>query len=640
MLRFGLVCAMGLAAFQAFAQDINPTRDEVEGLGSSYSPYVDKNMRKGGFAENLYWGDTHLHTSVSGDAGLLGTYLDPEDAYRFARGEEVTTNTGQRAKLVRPLDFLVVADHAENLGMAPMLAEANADLLKTEWGRQFYDLIEGGDPYRAYQLWTFEGLAKQVDLIDDPGIAQSAWQRQLDHAAQFNDPGTFTALIGFEWTMSGTFEEPGNLHRVVIFRDDEDKAGQVIPFSLFDSDDVEDLWAYMQAYEDDTGGDVLAIPHNGNLSNGRMFSLMRQNGEPIDADYAATRQRWEPVVETTQTKGDSETHPFLSPDDEFADYGIWDKADLGGVAIKTPEMLPYEYTRSALQIGLQVEQDIGMNPFKYGMIGASDSHTGLSTTREENFFGKTNYTEPAPDRWDHAIIEALLGDDELTTYQYEILASGLAGVWAHENTRAALFDAIERREVYATTGNRMTVRFFGGWEYEPNDANRPDVVEIGYHKGVPMGGDLPEAPESAEAPVFMVGALKDAWSGNLDRIQIVKGWVDATGERQERIYDVAVSDGRTIDDDGRATEPVGTTVDETAATWINSIGAPELRAVWTDPDFDPMQPAVYYARVLEIPTPTWMAYDEARYGITMGAEGILRSHQERAYTSPIWYTPR
>ncbi len=633
----GLV--LGMAVATSGQAQLRPSEEDVAGIQKDYSPYAGRNTRGGGFADSLLWGDTHLHTTFSMDAGMFGTVLGPEDAYRFARGELVTSNTGQRAQLVRPLDFLVVADHAENLGVPLLLAEGNAELLENEYGRRFYDLIQEGNGYAAYDLWGREGMTQFIDVIDDPRIQRNTWDRQIEIAEEYNEPGVFTAMLGFEWTLSGTLVDPGNLHRVVIFRDGADRVSQVLPFSLFDGQDVELLWDYMQNYEDLTGGEVLAIPHNGNVSNGKMFALERMNGEPIDAEYAAMRMRWEPLVETTQIKGDSEAHPFLSPNDEFADYGTWDKADIGGIIPKTPEMLPFEYTRTALQIGLQQFMKLGVNPFKMGMIGSSDSHTALSTTRDENFFGKMDTGEPSPDRWKSYVIQAFGGDEALSTFEYDVLASGLAGVWATENTREAIFDAMKRKEVYATTGTRIAVRFFGGWDYAEDDAYRPDVIDIGYAKGVPMGGDLEPAPEGATAPVFMVGALKDAWWGNLDRIQIVKGWVDTEGERHERIFDVAVSDGREIGEDGRATTEVGNTVDVENATWTNTIGAPELRTVWTDPDFDPSVPAVYYARVLEIPTPTWQAYDEARLGADMTPEGIPRFHQERAYTSPIWYTP-
>ena len=336
-------------------------------------------------------------------------------------------------------------------------------------------------------------------------------------------------------------------------------------------------------------------------------------------------------------KGDGEAHPSLSPEDKFADYGTWDKSDISGQKAKEEWMLQYEYARTALQIGLQQKSKLGVNPYKVGMIGSTDAHTGLATTRDENTFGKTAGFEPSAKRWEHIIIRALSGDDALTTYGHELLASGLAGVWARENTREGIFNAMKKKETYATTGTRIVVRLFGGWDYDKDDVYKPNAVSLGYQKGVPMGGDLPKTPDSKKVPIFMLGSLKDAWSGNLDRIQIVKGWIDKAGERQEKIYDVAVSDGRKIDADGRCRTLVGNTVDEANATYLNNIGDAELRAVWTDPNFDPKIPSFYYARVLEIPTPTWQAYDSKFYGIKMPKETAL-SHQERAYTSPIWYT--
>ncbi|MGI9244822.1 MAG: DUF3604 domain-containing protein, partial [Verrucomicrobiales bacterium] len=421
-------------------------------------------------------------------------------------------------------------------------------------------------------------------------------------------------------------------------KDGGDRVKQVLPFSTVDSNDPEKLWEYLAAYEKATGGSVMAIAHNGNVSNGQMFPLVRLNGQPINRAYAETRMRWEPLYEITQMKGDGEAHPFLSPNDEFADYGTWDKGDIAGLKPKKNEMLQYEYARTAYQVGLQQEEKLGVNPYKFGVVGSTDAHTSLATTREENNWSKTPTMEPSPDRWEHVVIGSVAGDDTLTTYSHETLASGLAAVWARENTREALFNAMQKKETYATTGTRILVRFFGGWDYGKDEVFRPDAVSIGYDKGVPMGGDLPKKPEGKKAPVFMVAALKDTWSGNLDRIQIVKGWVDKGGKRQERIYDVAVSDDRKIGADGRCKIPVGSTVDTADASYLNNIGDAELRAVWTDPDFDPALRAVYYARVLEIPTPTWQAYDCKFFGIEMPEEVPL-SHQERAYTSPIWYTP-
>jgi hypothetical protein len=602
-----------------------------------YSPYVARTAANNAFAEGLFWGDTHLHTSYSTDAGMIGNTLPPETAYRFARGEEVLTSTGQRARLIRPLDFLVVSDHAANLGLAPMIAEGNPDLLATEYGRRFSDMVKAGEGYQAFRIWGFEGVAQNRDLINSPQMARTVWDREIAAADAFNEPGRFTAFIGYEWTSLNRPGAPSNLHRVVIFKDDASKAGQIIPFTTFDSYDPEDLWQWMAQYEANTGGSLLAIPHNGNLSNGIMFSVERLNGEPINRGYAEARANWEPLYEVTQIKGDGETHPKLSTTDEFADYGTWDKGDIAGFAPKEDWMLQYEYARSALQVGLQLEQDLGVNPFKFGMIGSTDAHTSLASTRDENYWGKFAGTEPALDRYEHYVIQAASGDERLSTFAWEEVASGLAGVWARENTRAALFEAMEKKETYATTGTRITVRFFGGWDYGADDVFKPNAVAIGYDQGVPMGGDLPARPAGVDAPVFMTGALKDPWSGSLDRIQIVKGWVDQAGERHERIYDVACADERRIVDH-KCERPVGNTVDEANATYLNNIGDAELRAVWRDPDFDPAHRAVYYVRVLEIPTPTWQAYDAKFYGTTM-PDQVPLSHQERAYTSPIWYTP-
>ena len=637
MSRLIVIC-LALAVFSSpLAAQISPDSASLPERQRIYSPYVERTARDKNFAEGLFWGDTHLHTSYSTDAGMIGNTLPPEQAFRFARGEEVITSTGQRARLIRPLDFLVVSDHAANLGLAPMIAEGNPDLLATEYGKRFYDLVNAGEGYEAFRLWGTEGVAQNRDLINSPKIARTVWDREVSAADDFNDPGTFTAFIGYEWTSLNRPGAPSNLHRVLIFKDDASKAGQIIPFTTFDSYDPEDLWKWMAAYETNTGGSVLAIPHNGNLSNGIMFNVERLNGEAIDRAYAQTRMRWEPLVEVTQIKGDGEAHPKLSPTDEFADYGTWDKGDIAGFSPKEDWMLQYEYARSALQVGLQLEQDIGVNPFKFGMIGSTDAHTSLASTRDENYWGKFAGTEPAPDRYEHYVIQALSGDERLSTFAWEEVASGLAGVWARENTREAIFEAMQKKETYATTGTRITVRFFGGWDYGDDDVYKPDAVSIGYAKGVPMGGDLPVRPSGRNAPVFMVGALKDPWSGNLDRIQIVKGWVDESGERHEKIYDLVCAD-RAVSRQWHCDGAVGNTVDEANATYLNNIGDAELRAVWTDPDFNPNHRAVYYVRVLEIPTPTWQAYDAEFFGITMPPQVPL-SHQERAYTSPIWYTP-
>jgi hypothetical protein len=357
-----------------------------------------------------------------------------------------------------------------------------------------------------------------------------------------------------------------------------------------------------------------------------------ETNEPITAAYAATRSRWEPLYEATQIKGDGEAHPGLSPNDEFADYETWDKSNLGPTA-KEPWMLQYEYAREALKNGLKHEADLGTNPFKFGMVGSTDAHTGLATAEEDNFFGKHAQTEPNPNRWKENVVH--FGD--ISVPGWAQASSGYAAVWATENTREAIFDAMERRETYATTGPRILVRFFGGWDFFSEDANSRLPANAGYAKGVPMGGDLWNAPEG-KAPSFLVAALKDPYSGNLDRIQIIKGWLDGAGKTHEKVYDVAWSDDRKPGAKGKL-PAVGNTVDVANATWTNSIGAPDLITVWNDPDFDPKQRAFYYARVIEIPTPRWTAYEAKRFGVTMDPE-VPMTTQERAYTSPIWYTPK
>ena len=379
----------------------------------------------------------------------------------------------------------------------------------------------------------------------------------------------------------------------------------------------------------------MAIPHNGNLSNGRMFSTESYDGGPLTRALAEQRARYERLYEATQIKGDGEAHPFLSPEDEFADFDIWDGGNLNGTKPKTPDMLAGEYAREALKRGLLIEQELGVNPFKFGMVGSTNSHTGLATAEEDNFFGKHSGVEPEPHRWEHVVIQA--PDPALTIYGWKQAAGGLAGVWAEENTREAIFDAMMRRETYATTGSRMLVRFFGGWDFSEADARTRLPADAGYARGVPMGADLPAGPEGA-APTFLVAALRDPISGNLDRIQVVKGWVDAAGATQERVYDVAWGGDRAPDAEGRLPD-VGSTVDVASATWTNTIGASELVGVWQDPDFDPALPAFYYARVIEIPTPRWTAYEAVRFGVEMPAE-VPMTTTERAYTSPIWYTPR
>ena len=623
----------------AVAQDAgHPSSEVLAGLypGKAYSPYAQRS-----FPSQVLWGETHLHTGLSLDAGLFGCILNHEDAYRFARGEEIKASSGQPVKLARPLDWLVITDHSDMMGIASDIQEGTPNVLADPKGREWHEgFSKGGEAAgkAAFDLITnFAQMTVPEQLVEDysPGSAvyDGLWEEIIDTAERFNDPGRFTTLIGFEWT---SVPKGFNLHRNVILRDGRDRAGQVLPLTTQPpngTQDPLDLYKWLQTYESTTGGKAFAISHNGNLSNGWLFPMEgTYAGGTVDENYVQLRAKWEPLYEITQIKGDGETHPFLSPNDEFADFETLDKGNLDLTEIKKPEMLQREYAREALKNGLVLEQRFGTNPYKFGVVGATDSHTGLTTAEEDNFFGKSTSVEPSATRAAHPFVESELGAIE----GYELSASGYQAVWAAENTRRAVFDAMKRKETYATTGPRMLVRFFGGWEFTEDDLRNREPAFIGYKKGVPMGGDLPA--KASDSPTFMVVALKDPLGANLDRVQIIKGWVDKDGATQERVFDVVVSDGRSIGPDGRCTTPVGNTVDVEAATWFNTIGASELSSVWTDPEFNANDKAFYYVRVLEIPTPRWVLYDKVRFGAEIPEEAELIL-QERAYTSPIWYTP-
>jgi Protein of unknown function (DUF3604) len=447
-----------------------------------YSPYAGRN-----FPTRPFFGDTHTHTSFSMDAGAFGARLGPKDAYRFAKGEEVITSSGQRAKLSRPLDFMVVTDHSDNMGFFPDLFAGKPEVLADPTGRRWYDMIQSGKgPEAAIEIiiaFSQGKWPKKLEYLPGTAPYRSAWRETIKAAEEANDPGRFTAFIGFEWTSN---TGGNNLHRNVIFRENGAKASLVEPYTTIKplgSDNPRDLWKWLADTAQKTGSEVLAIAHNGNLSNGRMFPIIESfTGKRIDRDYAENRMRWEPLYEATQIKGDGETHPFLAPNDEFANFERWDKGNLDLSEAKKPEMLEFEYARSALKNGLKMEQELGVNPYKFGMIGSTDAHTALAAVGEDNFFGKHSGAEPSPTRATHPFVKAPGG---AVIMGWEMTASGYAAVWATENTREALFDAMKRRETYATTGPRMLVRFFGGWDFEAKDAHNRLPATIGYTSARP-----------------------------------------------------------------------------------------------------------------------------------------------------------
>jgi hypothetical protein len=582
-------------------------------------------------AQRVYWGDTHLHTNNSLDAGLFGCILGPEEAFRFARGDVVKSSTGSAARLGRPYDFLVVTDHSDYMGLLRQLNEGSPALLADAVGRRWYQAYhalrpKGTEPKALIAEAVVRALSTGVQVLKDPGVAETAWALAVAAAEKFNQPGRFTAFIGYEWSST-----PGgdNLHRNVIFRDGADRAMQVLPLTAFESENPERLWQWMTDYEHATGGRVLAIPHNSNLSGGRMFAATTFAGGPFTWAYAATRSAHEPVVEIVQSKGDSETDPVVSPNDDFAAFERWDRNNLFNSRPATPEQQQFNYVRPALTRGLRLAQELGANPFQFGFVGGTDSHNGLSTVEPDNYFGNRPATEPGASRLARAVSakERWTGD---------LVSAGLTAVWARENSRAALFDAIERREVYATTGPRLTVRIFGGWDFTADDLHRVDLPEYGYTHGVPMGGEL-RKPLPGKRMNLVIQATKDPQGANLDRVQVVKGWVDDRGLTHEAIFDAAWSGDRKPDKDGKV-PAIASTVDTHQATYRNDVGAPTLTTVWTDPAFNPRERSHYYVRVLEILTPRWTTYDAARYGLPLPPQ-VPPEEAQRAYTSPIWYSP-
>ena len=627
MLRI-VIFAFALMLFISCKTDKTKSEpSEMETDSTAVVTEIPKNPLK-----EVYWGDTHQHTGNSFDVYLFGTpNSTPDIATRFAKGEEVISpTTGQPWKLTKPLDFIVIADHAELLGAIALMYKNTPGFADTKTGKKFLEISpepEEEGMSKIYDILNYaafdqpnEANLTAKDLIGDFGgeKVRTAWENNIETAEKYNDPGKFTSLIGWEWTSNN---RGANLHRVVFMAQDGEVAKQFVPYTALESDDPEDLWTWLDSTSARTGAEFVAIPHNPNISIGLMFAETRLNGEPVDEAYAKKRMQWEPAVEVTQIKGDSETHPALSPNDEFADYETYDFALTPDGT--RPKPTKADYVRTGLMRGLEMENKIGTNPFKMGLIGSSDSHTGISAVEETNFAGKGQH-DATPEQRSHP---TGLGSSK----GWDMGAAGWVGVWAESNTRQSLVDAFKRKEVYATTGPRITLRFFGGFDYTDGDVTGDNMVQTGYDKGVPMGGDLSNT--DGKAPTFMVAAMKDPDGANLDRIQIIKGWLDANGKSQEKVYDVALSGDRT---DG--SEPVGNTVDLTTGKYTNTIGDAELTALWTDPDFDASQNAFYYVRVLEIPTPRYSLLDAIKLGIDVKETNHAPTIQERVYSSPIWYT--
>ena len=575
--------------------------------------------------KNVYFGEEHMHTRNSFDAFTLGVNQTWDDAYNYAKGKEVKlSTTGERMKKRTPYDFVAITDHAEYFGVLKEFSNPKSPLAKSDFAKGIVkgqtDPKAGGPAFKKLLASLFAG--EPIPEYATPELRTSMWQTYLDAADKHNDPGKFTALYAFEWTSIPRGE---NMHRNVFFKD---KAA-TFPFSAFDSIHPEDLWTYLETQRQQ-GIDVFAIPHNANVSNGWMFSENRFLGGPMDARYAQRQAANEPLYEILQIKGSSDAHPALSRNDEFADFELWE--NLINLPIASDKSRGGFY-RQGLATGMYLETQLGHNPYKMGVVAGADAHSGYQPNEEFNFLGGHGFIDDTP--------EKRLNPKPGLTGDVNAVAgtAGTTAVWAEENTREGIWNAMQSKETYGTSGTMIRLRFFGGWDYSKNLVEDKNYVKKAYKGGVPMGQDLPAKPKNTKAPSFAVWAQKDPESGNLDRVQIVKAWAHpANGLPMEKIYDVAWSDNRKPDATTGKLPPVGNTVDVKKATYTNDIGDTQLSAMWTDPDFKPETSAAYYVRVLEIPTPRWSTYDSARNNLPLPTT-VPATHQERAWSSPIWYTP-
>ena len=614
-------CALALAACTEKAVEPAPAQEASIASAAEASSGTDR---------QLLWGDTHVHTSNSVDAFMSGAAnADIDTAYRFAKGLPVVNpRTGARIRIDRPLDFIVIADHAENLGISMRVVQQDPGILGLPFGQKLRAIFEekGGRAITSAMMGgqglTREELARQTAESHLPEVLRAGWEGQIDAAERYNEPGVFSAMIGWEWTSAPNMR---NLHRVVFTDAGGDAARKFIPFANWMSDRPEDLWSFMEETKARTGADFVAMPHNANLSDGKMFANVDSDGNPFTAAYAGRRAAWEPVTEISQYKGSSETHPGLAPRDEFADFELRNMLLTG---VKT-EVSPGSYVRSALLLGLAEEQRIGVNPLRLGIIGSTDTHTGFSSTQEDNFLGKLGEDQLPRERLGPGKVQIIFPATEMS-------ASGLAAAWADANTRRGVFDAFRRREVYGTSGPRIALRLFAGYGFAAGEEKARDFATLGYRKGVPMGGLL--TPARGQSPGFLIRAVKDPMTAGLDRIQVVKGWVGTDGKTHETIFDVAWSGDRHKRPDGTL-PPVANTVDVMHARNDNAAGAAELTAFWRDPEFDPAHPAFYYVRVLQVPTLRHHVYDALALGIDPRTLAIPATIQERAWSSPVWYRP-